>query len=151
MFDLGWTEMLLVGIVALIVIGPKDLPVMFKKAGEMVGRLKAMAREFTSAMEDAAKDSGMNDIKSTLNSVSNPMKSGFDSVKSAAADLSRFDPESETGKLSKERAEAAKKIHEATAQKASERLAKEAADKAAAEEAAKAAADTPASTPKADT
>ena len=37
MFDLGWTELLVIGIVALIVIGPKDLPVMFRKVGQFVG------------------------------------------------------------------------------------------------------------------
>ena len=37
MFDLGWTELLVIGIVALIVVGPKDLPVLFKKGGQFVG------------------------------------------------------------------------------------------------------------------
>ena len=37
MFDLGWTELLVIGIVALIVVGPKDLPVLFKKGGQLLG------------------------------------------------------------------------------------------------------------------
>ena len=40
MFDLGWTEMLVVGVVALIVVGPKDLPVMFRTVGRAVGKAK---------------------------------------------------------------------------------------------------------------
>ena len=52
MFDLGLTELLLIGIVALIIVGPKDLPVLFRRVGEFVGRMKGMAREFTSAMND---------------------------------------------------------------------------------------------------
>ena len=61
MFDLGWTELLVVGIVALIVVGPKDLPVLFRKAGEFVGKMKGMAREFSTAMNNAADESGMRD------------------------------------------------------------------------------------------
>ena len=40
MFDLGWTELLVIGIVALIVVGPKDLPVLFKRAGNLLGGLR---------------------------------------------------------------------------------------------------------------
>ena len=43
MFDLGWTELLVIGIVSLIVVGPKDLPVLFRKAGQFIGKAKGMA------------------------------------------------------------------------------------------------------------
>ena len=66
MFDLGLTELLLIGIVALIIVGPKDLPVLFRRVGEFVGRMKGMAREFTSAMNDAADQSGVKDISKTI-------------------------------------------------------------------------------------
>ena len=142
MFDIGMAEMLVVGIVALIVVGPKDLPVLFKKAGQFVGRMKSMAREFSSAMDDAAKQSGMDDVKDTLRTMTDPMKAGLDGVKSAATNFADFDPESETGKLSKERQEQAKKIKDAAAKTAQERIDRE---KAAAK-----AADAPAATPKGD-
>ena len=58
MLDLGWTELLLIGIVALIVVGPKDLPGMFQAVGKFVGKAKGMAREFSRAMNDAADQSG---------------------------------------------------------------------------------------------
>jgi sec-independent protein translocase protein TatB len=133
MFDLGWTELLVIGIVALIVVGPKDLPVLFKKGGQFVGRLKSMAREFSSAMNEAADDAGVSDINKTLKAATNPMQTGFDSVKDAASDFTKWTPESETGKLAAERAEAAKKIHEATAKLAQEKRDAEAAAAAAAE------------------
>ena len=50
MFDLGLTELLLIGIVALIVVGPKELPMLFRKVGQFVGKARGMAREFTRAM-----------------------------------------------------------------------------------------------------
>ena len=132
MFDLGWTELLVIGIVALIVVGPKDLPVLFKKGGQFVGRLKGMAREFSSAMNEAADDAGVSDISKTFKAATNPMQTGFDSVKDAASEFTKWTPESETGKLAAERAEAAKEIHEATAKRQQEKRDAEAAKQAAA-------------------
>lgn len=139
MFDLGFSELLVVGTVALIVVGPKDLPVMFRNVGRFVGKAKGMAREFSRAMNDAADDTGMRDIAKGLKSATNPMGAAFDGVKDAARDLTadlnpaKFDPTkydagSETGKLSAERAATARKIQAATARKAAERKAREAAD-----------------------
>ncbi len=115
MFDLGLTELLLIGIVALIIVGPKDLPVLFRRVGEFVGRMKGMAREFTSAMNDAADQSGVKDISKTIRTATNPVKTGLDKVGEATKEFANFDPLSETGKLASKRAEAAKKLHAATA------------------------------------
>ena len=60
--DIGWSELLLIGIVALIVIGPEDLPDMFRQLGRFTAKIRAMGREFSRAMEQAAKDSGVNDV-----------------------------------------------------------------------------------------
>ena len=130
MLDLGWSELLVIGIVALIVVGPKDLPVLFRNVGRFVGRMKGMAREFTTAMNQAADDAGVKDIQKTLKTASNPMKSAMDDIKDATSSLGKFDidPDSETGKLSAERAEQAKKIPASTARAAAERKAREAAD-----------------------
>ncbi len=133
MFDLGMPELLVIGIVALIVVGPKDLPVLFRRVGQFVGKAKGMAREFSSAMNQAADQSGMKDVTDSLksatdglNKVSNPVKSASDALRDKAKSMTDIDPDSETGKLSAERAEAARKIHEATAAKAEARRAKEA-------------------------
>lgn len=131
MFDLGWTEMLVIGVVALIVIGPKDLPVMFRTLGQFVGKAKGMAREFSRAMNDAADDAGVKDMAKGLKAATNPVSSAMDGVKSAAKDLGKFDPDSETGKVAAdkaERAENANKIHAATARAAADRKLKEAQD-----------------------
>lgn len=132
MFDLGWAELLIIGIVALIVVGPKDLPVLFRRVGQFVGKAKGMAREFSTAMNDAADQSGVREMSSTLNSslkaATNPMGAAMDEVKSAANALTDIDPNSETGKLSAKRAEDAAKIQASAARAAAERKAKEAAD-----------------------
>ena len=138
MFDLGWAELLVIGIVALIVVGPKDLPVLFRRVGQFMGKAKGMAREFSSAMNDAAEESGMRDLNKSLKAATNPIGSAMDGVKSAASSLTDIDPESETGKLAAQRAEDKKKIEAATARKAAERLQREAADAAAKAEAAEA-------------
>ena len=127
MFDLGWAELLVIGIVALIIVGPKDLPILFRKVGQFMGKAKGMAREFSSAMNDAADQSGMREMSSTLNSslkaATNPVGTAMDSVKSSLAEV---DPDSETGKLAAERAENAAKIQAAAARAAAERKQREA-------------------------
>ena len=134
MFDLGWTEMLVVGIVALIVIGPKDLPVLFRNVGRWIGKAKGMAREFSSAMNQAADESGVKDLQKSIRAATNPVGSAMDGVKEAARDvtssLSNLDADSETGKMAAEkaeRAENARKIQAATARAQAERKSKEAA------------------------
>ncbi len=115
MFDLGLTELLLIGIVALIIVGPKDLPVLFRRVGEFVGRMKGMAREFTSAMNDAADEAGVKDVAKTMRAATNPIKTGLDKVGKTTKEFTNFDPLSENGKSAVQREDASKKIHEVTA------------------------------------
>ena len=78
MFDLGWGELLIVGVVALIVVGPKDLPGMFKSIGQVMGRMRAMAREFQRAMDSAASDTGVKDLSTGIKAVTSPKQLGLD-------------------------------------------------------------------------
>ncbi|MDH5798603.1 MAG: Sec-independent protein translocase protein TatB, partial [Paracoccaceae bacterium] len=141
MFDIGMTELLLIGIVALIVIGPKDLPVLFHTLGRFTARARSMAREFSKAMNDAAKESGMDGVSKDLKSMTSSKNLGLDSLKDAAGKFEKWDPKKSldtdsmgpaTKALTEERAEAAKKISEAAAKKAEDRIAKEKAAEAAA-------------------
>ncbi|THD73411.1 twin-arginine translocase subunit TatB [Thalassobius vesicularis] len=128
MFDIGWTEFLLIAIVALIVVGPKDLPGLFRSVGRFVGKAKGMAREFSRAMEDAADESGVKDISASLRAAANPKQFGMDKVKEATDSFKAWEPSSS---LDPERAAMAKKIHDATAKKGEEIRASEAAAEAA--------------------
>ncbi len=80
MFDIGWTELLIVGIVALIVVGPKDLPKMFRTLGQMTAKMRGMAREFQRAMDDAADASGVKDVARDLRKATDPQGMGLDEV-----------------------------------------------------------------------
>ena len=141
MFDLGWAELMVIGIVALIVVGPKDLPGMFRTLGRFTGKIRRMAREFQRAMDDAADQSGMKEAAKDLRNASNPTKMGMDKIKDAAKSFEDYDPTkpsdmaksvgTETSALSEERAEAARKIREYSAEKTQERLDREAAEAAA--------------------
>jgi sec-independent protein translocase protein TatB len=90
--DLSWSELLVVGIVALIVIGPKDLPGMFRELGRFTAKIRAMGREFSRAMEQAAKESGVKDVADDLRKVANPKAMGLDAVRSAADKFEKWDP-----------------------------------------------------------
>ena len=131
MFGLGWSEMILIGIVALIVIGPKDLPNMFRELGRMTGKARSMAHEFQRAMEAAADDSGVKDISKSIQAAANPAKFGTDKLKQSVGMTHK--PGSETAKLSEERQAARDKIAAATARAAEERRARELAAADAAE------------------
>ena len=126
MFDLGFAELLVIGVVALIVVGPKDLPVLFRKVGQFMGKARGMAREFSRAMNDAADESGVRDMQKTFKSATNPLGSAMDGVKDAAKSMTSIDPESNTGKLSAEREAAKKKIEASAARAAADRKKREA-------------------------
>ena len=85
MFGLGMSEMVLIGIVALIVIGPKDLPGMFRAMGQFTGKARGMAREFSRAMEAAADESGIKDMTKTIRAASDPKAFGAEALKDATS------------------------------------------------------------------
>lgn len=95
MLDIGWSELLLIGVVALIVVGPKDLPHLFHSLGRFTAKARGMAREFTSAMEDAAKSSGIDDATNSIKdmkSLTSKKSLGLDALDRATERFEKWDP-----------------------------------------------------------
>ena len=63
MFDIGWGELVLIGIVALIAIGPKELPTVLRSLGQWMGKIKRMANEFQGQFQEALREAEMADLK----------------------------------------------------------------------------------------
>ena len=101
MLDVGWSELLLIGVVALVVIGPEDLPKLFHTLGRITAKARSMAREFTTAMEDAAKGSGIGDVTKDirdLKSLTSKKSLGLDALDRAATKFEQWDPKASLDK-----------------------------------------------------
>jgi sec-independent protein translocase protein TatB len=69
MFDIGWSEMVVIMLVALVVIGPKDLPRLARSVGQWVAKGRAMAREFQRSLEEMAREAELDDVKREIEKV----------------------------------------------------------------------------------
>lgn len=67
MLDIGWSELLVIGVVALIVVGPKDLPVLLRTIGKYVGMIKRQAGEFRAQFDEAIRESELDQLKHDMN------------------------------------------------------------------------------------
>ena len=66
MFDIGWPEMAVVAVIALIIIGPKDLPRILRYAGRWAGKARRMAREFQRNFDDMVRESELDEVKKSV-------------------------------------------------------------------------------------
>jgi len=66
MFDIGWTEMMVIALIALIVIGPKDLPGTLKTVSQWVRKARSLTREFQSGIDDMVREAELDDAKKML-------------------------------------------------------------------------------------
>ncbi len=92
MLDMGWTEILVIGVVALIVVGPKDLPRMMRTVGQYAGKLRGMAREFQRSMDDAARDADLaefKDIKDTLSDVKSVQSDAASAIRKGMSEIDK--------------------------------------------------------------
>jgi sec-independent protein translocase protein TatB len=75
MFDIGWSELLVIGVVALIAIGPKELPGVLRSVGHWMGKIRRMASEFQGQFQEAMREAEMSDLKKHADDLNNATKS----------------------------------------------------------------------------
>lgn len=71
MFDIGWTEMLVIAVVAIVVIGPKELPRALRTAGQMMSRVRGLARDFQRHVDDMVRESELDDLRKKASAIQN--------------------------------------------------------------------------------
>jgi sec-independent protein translocase protein TatB len=81
MFDIGWGELVVIGVVALIAIGPKELPGVLRATGQWMGKIRRMANEFQDQFREAMREAEMEDLKKKV-----------DDATSAPDSFTNFDP-----------------------------------------------------------
>ncbi len=69
MFDIGWSELLVIAVVAIIVVGPKDLPRLMRTFGHYAGKLRRMAAEFQLQFEEAMREAEVEEVRKAMESV----------------------------------------------------------------------------------
>jgi sec-independent protein translocase protein TatB len=87
MFGLGWGEMVVIGIVALIAIGPKELPTVLRTIGQAMGKIRRMANEFQGQFQEALREAELTDLKKHA-----------DDIATDISKMSNFDPMADTQK-----------------------------------------------------
>jgi sec-independent protein translocase protein TatB len=69
MFDIGWSELLVIGVIAIVVVGPKELPRLMRTFGHYTGKLRAMASDFQRQFEEAVRDSEIDEVRKAMQDV----------------------------------------------------------------------------------
>lgn len=90
MLDIGWSEMAIVAVVALFVIGPRELPKVLRTLGRYAGKIKAVAREFQDSIDEAVRESEIGEVKKQIEAA------GRTDIKKKFADT--IDPDRKIGK-----------------------------------------------------
>jgi sec-independent protein translocase protein TatB len=88
MFDIGWGELLIIGIVALIAIGPKELPGVMRMIGQWMAKVRSMASEFRGQLQDAMREAEMAELKKQVEEMSAAAVKKFeDPIEDARRDI----------------------------------------------------------------
>jgi sec-independent protein translocase protein TatB len=81
MFGIGWSEFVVIGVVALIAIGPKELPGVLRMVGQSLGKIRRMANEFQGQFQEAMREAEMADVRNEI-----------EDLGTSAADVANIDP-----------------------------------------------------------
>src|SRR6266403_5741623 len=109
MFEIGWGELLLIGVVALIVIGPKELPGTLRTLGQWMGKLRRMASEFQGQFQEAMREAELADLKKQVDDMTSQAQSyaNFDPVSDVRRELESTQQQIESAMVEKPAAETA--------------------------------------------
>jgi sec-independent protein translocase protein TatB len=86
MFDISWTEFLLIGVIALVVIGPKELPGVMRALGQWTRKVRGMAADFQSQFQEAMREAEMADLKKQVDDMAHDIKN-YDPLKDVRTDV----------------------------------------------------------------
>ena len=91
MFDIGWSELLLIGIVALIAIGPKELPGALRTLGQWMAKVRRMASEFQNQFHEAMREAELADLKKEVDEMATKAQSyaHFDPIDDIRKDIEK--------------------------------------------------------------
>lgn len=104
MFDIGWTELVIVGVVALIVIGPRELPGLLRNLGQIMTKLRRMASDFQSQFQDALREAELDDLRKQAEDLSSEMTSAAGNpLQKATSELQSLVDAPETPKKSEKK------------------------------------------------
>ena len=92
MFDIGWSELVVIAVVALIAIGPKELPAVLRAVGQYMGKIRRMASEFQGQFQEAMREAEMADLKKSVDEMTDVAKgfSDFDPLASVKKEVDSF-------------------------------------------------------------
>ena|SRR5829696_2332489 len=106
MFDIGWSELLLIAVVALVVIGPKELPGALRTLGQWMTKIRRMASEFQNQFQDAIREAELAELKKEVDEMAakassytqfDPLEDVRRDIEKAAGDLPPLDAQTEAG------------------------------------------------------
>jgi sec-independent protein translocase protein TatB len=80
MFDISWGKLVIIGVVALLVIGPKELPAVLRQLGQAMAKIRRMAAEFQGQFQEAMREAEMADLKKQFDDTTSSIKSTFDTT-----------------------------------------------------------------------
>lgn len=92
-FGLSYTHMLVVGLIAFLVIGKEDMPIVLRRFGQFMAKLRAMSREFQGHVDSAMKDAGVADLKANLQGLKTQVDTAVKSTDPTAASTPALPPE----------------------------------------------------------
>ena len=92
MFDIGWSELVVIAVVALIAIGPKELPAVLRTVGQYMGKIRRMASEFQGQFQEAMREAEMADLKKSVDEMTDVAKgfTDFDPLASVKKEVDSF-------------------------------------------------------------